>query len=312
VGIEATTANLSEAIAKASNQAGLLTPTFEAAFLGLASVTSAKDRCVIREIAKLLKLPADNRLGVDHDCRTALAGGLSGRPGIVQIAGTGSATYGRNAEGKEWRSGGWGFLLADEGGGYWFGLKAMKAAIRFEDGRSKYTVLRRLIMDRLELSTMNEIMHRLHVTGMSRSEVASLCPLLIDAAKDGDDVALGIVEEGMADIAECIQAVARCLGLRHGTICEVALVGGLFNAGDVVVQSLRQAVNRRLPDSSVVLAEMQPVLGAGLLALECLGIPLDRKIISEAKKHKMNPGGFKPYDHNSTAESTSNQGSFQL
>src|SRR6185295_10692025 len=83
VGVEATKANIGKAIGIASKLAGLTAPKFEAAFIGLASVSSAKDRAVIQSIAQALNLPADERLGIDHDCRIALAGGLSGRPGIV-------------------------------------------------------------------------------------------------------------------------------------------------------------------------------------------------------------------------------------
>ncbi len=282
VGVELTKANIADAITLAARQAELTSaPKFEAAFLGLASVVSPSDRAVVRSIANDLELPGDDRLGIDHDCRIALAGALSGREGIVQIAGTGSATYGRNAEGKEWRSGGWGYLLADEGGSYWFGLSAMKAAVRAEDGRSVPTVLRQLVMDRLELATMNDIMHRLHVTGMSRLEIASLCPLLINAAIEGDNVALQVVSEGMCHISECIEEVAKRLGFAQSAACEIGLVGGLFNAGDVVVQPLRNAIQDRLPNSTIVFAELQPVLGACLLALECLGISPDKKLVGE-------------------------------
>lgn len=281
VGVEVTKTNLASAISLALQNADLNAGNFEAAFLGMASIVSPTDRAVVQSIAKDLELPANNRLGIDHDCRIALAGGLAGRPGIVQIAGTGASTYGRNAAGEEWRSGGWAHLLADEGGSYWFGLSAMKAAVRAEDGRSKDTILRQLVMERLELDTMNDIMHRLYVTGMSRSQIASMCPLLIGAAKNGDAVALAVVTEGVNHIAECVEAVATRLGFAQSADCELALVGGLFKAGDIVVQPLRTAVQKRLPGCKIIFAELQPVLGACLLALNCLNISADKKLVTE-------------------------------
>lgn len=62
--------------------------------LWMAGVVSEKDRAVIHAIARELSLAADGNIDIDHDCRIALAGGLSGRPGIVLIAGTGSSCYG--------------------------------------------------------------------------------------------------------------------------------------------------------------------------------------------------------------------------
>lgn len=70
-----------------------------------------------------------------------LAGGLEGRPGIVQIIGTGSSTYGRNAGGESWMAGGRGHLIADEGSGYWLGVAAMRVAVRAYDGRGAPTPL---------------------------------------------------------------------------------------------------------------------------------------------------------------------------
>ena len=32
------------------------------------------------------------------------------------------------AAGDRWMAGGWGYLLADEGGGYWLGIQALRAA----------------------------------------------------------------------------------------------------------------------------------------------------------------------------------------
>ena len=52
------------------------------------------------------------------DQQTALYGPLGGPGGIVLIAGTGSICYGQSTDGREARSGGWGSLMDDEGGGF--------------------------------------------------------------------------------------------------------------------------------------------------------------------------------------------------
>ena len=56
---------------------------------------------------------------VVNDAAVALAAGASDRVGIVVLAGTGSIAYGADRAGRTARSGGYGFLLADEGSGYW-------------------------------------------------------------------------------------------------------------------------------------------------------------------------------------------------
>ena len=80
-------------------------------------------------------------MAVGDDTDAALAGAFAGRPGIVVIAGTGSGAAGRDAAGRTVRVGGHGFLLGDEGGGYWIGREAVRAALRAADGTGPPTAL---------------------------------------------------------------------------------------------------------------------------------------------------------------------------
>jgi N-acetylglucosamine kinase-like BadF-type ATPase len=274
VGVDTAQAGVAQAVDAARRAAGLKSSPFDAAFLGMAGVVSPDDRAIIRRIAQNLELAPVEQIGVDHDIRIALAGGLSGRPGIALIAGTGSSCYGRTAAGEGWRAGGWGQLISDEGSSYWLGVQAMKAAVRAYDGRIERTLLLTRVQERLRLADMNDIMHRIYHAGLSRAEIAALAPLVIDAARDGDQVAEGLIEQGAQALAECVLAVARRLGFTDGP-CELALVGGLFRAGDIFTQPLKGAIWQRLPHCRIIPAEAPPVLGACVLALQSLGIKLD-------------------------------------
>jgi N-acetylglucosamine kinase-like BadF-type ATPase len=277
VGVEAAGANIGLAVDAARREAGMGRAPFAAAFLGVAGVVSPADRDLVRAIAARLDLAPSASVGVDHDCRIALAGGLSGRPGIVLIAGTGSSCFGMNAAGTAWRSGGWGHLIGDEGSGYWLGVEALRASVRAYDGRGAPTVLLDRLQQRLALTDLNDIMQRLYVAGLSRPELAALAPLVIAAAREGDAAALGLLARGAEELADAVLAVARRLDL-SGAACEVALVGGLFQDDELVVRPLRSAVQARLPGSRVTLPELPPALGACLLALQLLEVPANHSI----------------------------------
>jgi N-acetylglucosamine kinase-like BadF-type ATPase len=165
-------------------------------------------------------------------------------------------------------------LLADEGGGYWLGVQAMRLAVAAYDGREPATALRESIRVHLGLANMPEIMHRLHIVGLSRTETAALAPLVLEAARAGDAAALGLLRRGGEELARCVDAVAQRLSLAAGP-CELALAGGLFQAGEIVIAPLRAAVTARLPKCRLTPAELPPVLGACLLALETAGLPAD-------------------------------------
>ena len=273
IGIDAARENIRQVVDCARGKAGINTDHFDAVFLGIGGVSSAADRAIVRKMASDLQLAPEKYIEADHDIRIALAGGLSGRPGIVQIAGTGSSCYGRNAAGQSWRSGGWGPLLADEGSGYWFGIEAMKAATRASDGHLSSTTLLPIVLDYLNLKDIDAIMHRVYAENMSRSEIASLSPLLIKAAKDGDAVSLEIVETGIQNMAQCVSIVAQKLNLQDQ--CELSLTGGVFQAGDFIIERMRSAVQERIPRCTVEMAELPPVVGSCLLALDLLDVRLD-------------------------------------
>jgi N-acetylglucosamine kinase-like BadF-type ATPase len=265
VGEETARANIGLAVAAARGQARVGPTPFAAAFLGMAGVTSDHDRAVIRRIATMLALAPEARIGVDHDCRIALAGGLSGRPGIVLITGTGSSCYGRTADGAHWLTGGRGHLISDEGSGYWYGLNAIRAAVRHYDGRGPATRLHDQVLAALGIASIDEVMHRLYVVGASRAEIAALAPLVIAAAEAGDGVAQALFEQGSRELVACVVAAAERLDLTAGP-SELALCGGLAQAA-VARQPLIAELARRLPACRAALAEQPPVIGAALLAL---------------------------------------------
>ena len=74
-------------------------------------------------------LPAA-QIALSSDVEIALVGALGQRLGIVVLAGTGSAAYGVNRAGDALLVGGWGYLLGDEGSGYWIGAEALRLLAR--------------------------------------------------------------------------------------------------------------------------------------------------------------------------------------
>ena len=79
------------------------------------------------------RIGLNSRIVIVNDALIALETGAPGQPGVVIISGTGSIAYGRNAAGEAARSGGWGYVLGDEGSGYWIGRAALRAVLRAAD-----------------------------------------------------------------------------------------------------------------------------------------------------------------------------------
>ncbi|MFA0750431.1 MAG: hypothetical protein SLRJCFUN_000834 [Candidatus Fervidibacter sp.] len=277
VGIAIAQRHIGAAVRQAWRQAGRKRRPADAAFLGMAGVVSDDDRATIRQMAERLQLAPPERIGVDHDIRIALAGGLAGQPGIALIVGTGSSCYGRTADGRSWRAGGWGHLLDDYGSGYYLGLQAMVAAVRAADGRGPKTQLLPLVMESLGLKDINELMRRLYYEGMSRAAIAALGPKVLDIAAQGDRVAREIVWHGIAELLLMVRTVAQRLNFLPGSF-RLTYTGGIAQS-PFFLRHFRMALHHSLPTCQLVPPLLPPVLGAALLALELLGVAITPKLV---------------------------------
>ncbi|HEY3883909.1 MAG TPA: BadF/BadG/BcrA/BcrD ATPase family protein, partial [Vicinamibacterales bacterium] len=112
--------------------------------LGIAGVDRPGDAVVVAGIMKRIGYKA--RVLVVNDALVALEAGAPASAGVVVIAGTGSIAYGRNAGNEAARAGGWGYMLGDEGSGYWIGRAALRAVLRQADRRGPKTELTGLLL----------------------------------------------------------------------------------------------------------------------------------------------------------------------
>lgn len=274
VGAKGAIVGIGAAVTAARRQAGLPATSFDSVFFGMAGVVSEADRDIVRWVAQELGL--GQAVGVDHDIRIALAGGLAGRPGIALIAGTGSSCFGMNGQGERWQAGGWGHLISDEGSSYWFGWNAIRLAVGAYDGRWQSALLEP-VQQQLGLQNMLDIHYRLYTQGIAKREIAGFAPLVISAAEAGDDLAQQLIRQGMHELARMAAAVARRLGWREAP-CEVTLAGGLWRAGEPVLAPFRTALAAMLPPARIVMPELPPVLGACVLALQQAGAPVNEMV----------------------------------
>jgi N-acetylglucosamine kinase-like BadF-type ATPase len=269
VGIDEARSNLDRAFGRAWKGAGLTREPVQAIFLGMAGVVSPQDRETIARMALDIHAAPAGAVFVDHDIRIALAGGLAGKEGVVLIVGTGCSCYGRTVGGRSHRTG-WGYLLDDLGSGYYLGLQAMVALTRETDGRGKPTVLSAAIRNALGFEDADEIMRILYHDNPDVTRIASLAPLVLQTAKDGDEVALAILRKGAHELSLNVKTVADRLQFSASPF-PVTIVGALGETPGIYRQMVCEAIVRANPHCYIVEPKLPPVLGALLLAMECGG-----------------------------------------
>jgi N-acetylglucosamine kinase len=213
---------LSDAVGAACARLGLdpAETTFEAAFGGFTGGPEGKGSLMEERIRA-------RRFGVSDDSVTALTGALAGEPGIVTVAGTGSICFGRNAAGDTARAGGWGYAFGDEGSAFDLTRRALRAALRFEEGWGPPTALHALLREALDVADIRLVQRRLYATENIRRAVAALAPLVDRAALAGDPVAHGILLDAATDLARITRVVRGRLFQPEDAVA-IAAVGGVF------------------------------------------------------------------------------------
>ncbi len=270
VGLEMAIRSLEETVSLAWKDSGLRERPADAAFLGFAGAGAQEDRELLKQSVIQAKVSQPEKLAVDHDLRIALAGALGGDPGIVIVSGTGSAVYGRTADGLAGQAGGWGWLLGDPGSGYWLGRQALKAVVKEADGRGKPTSLTPAMAAHFGLDSIHGSKEKLYEKTRGQGSVlriAALAPVVIAAAENGDEVAGEIVRSGCSELANMALAVARKLGFETEPVA-ISAIGGVAGSGRFFTSALETALAAILPDASLQPPLLPPVLGAALFAME--------------------------------------------
>jgi glucosamine kinase len=231
--------------------------------LGIAGVDREGDAAVIRGIMRRIGYKA--RVLITNDALIALVAGVGQAPGVVIIAGTGSIAYGRNAANEAARAGGWGYVLGDEGSGYWIGRHALRAVVREADGRAPATALTPLVLAHFGARRPHELVHAIYAQVLKPSAIAAVARAVEQAAGAGDAVALDILAVGARELAACAASVVTRLDLKDEAF-EFVLAGGVLEAVPRLAANLTDHLHTIAPRSRVVRLEREPARGAVALA----------------------------------------------
>jgi N-acetylglucosamine kinase-like BadF-type ATPase len=266
VGIGSAAAAIREAVDKACAAAGVRRGDIVAAEVGLAGVRRGDLRLRMREALSGLGI---HSIEVVTDADIALFGATEGAPGLVIIAGTGSVCCGLNAQGTHVCAGGWGPLAGDEGSGSWIARRALQAMARSSDGRGTETVLGDAACSYFNVATTDDLLIAIYSPGMTNDRIAGFGKFVIETAQAGDRVAREIVVEAGRELGLAAVAVIRKLRMGRERF-QVAHVGGVFAAGDMLLDPLREEIARVAPKAFLAPPHLPPAIAAARMAREQL------------------------------------------
>jgi N-acetylglucosamine kinase-like BadF-type ATPase len=261
---------------------GLPTSSEELA-LAYLSLTGGADHApgAIREIVPCREIV------IESDVFAVLAAATKAGPGIGLIAGTGSIAGSVSDEGTRTIQGGWGFLLGDEGSGFWIGREAIEAAIAAEEGRGSETVLREIVLRHFGAGDLRSTAAQIY-DRLDRVEIAALAEATIHAA-DRDPVAADISARAGQLLADLVVSLAAAAIPRSSLERRIAPGGGVLQPGNAVWSAMAARLTETLPDYELLAPKHPPVVGSLMLALHEFHGESAEPALRRLETHLLNP-----------------------
>lgn len=202
-----------------------------------------------QELAKRLReVIGAAEVWVCGDQVTSHAGAFAGETGIALSVGTGVACLAIDeTDGTHRTFDGAGYLVGDEGGGFWLGQHGIRAALAAHEGRSASTSLTSRVAG--ELGPLDSAAVRIHGNSRAVDFIAQTAVVVLAEAEAGDPVASAIVSDAASRLVTTVSAAL--LFLSHRSDVTVAVDGRLLLNDSRLRDQFLLQMERAYPSVSV-------------------------------------------------------------
>ena len=214
-------------------------------YLGITGVVN--DGSIQEFLRQTFNAPAT----VVSDIELAYRANFSENRGILLYAGTGSVAYAIDERGVVQQTGGWGYLIGDEGGGYWIGREAIRNVLFGIESKTSIEngSLASLIMKEIKASDWNSV--KAFVYSQERSAIAALSRIVNMAAESGDKDAFDILRKAAGHLAELVHRTDNNLFEKS---LPVKFTGGI-SSSTLLYRELERVLPMRVAVSTVDIAQ---------------------------------------------------------
>jgi glucosamine kinase len=165
-----------------------------------------------------------------------------GGVGVVICSGTGSCVLGRDAESGMIKVGGHEHIVSDQGSAYSIARAALRAAAYDADGIGACTALRGEAETHFA-RPMPALGRWLAEMSRARATVASFAPMVIECARNGDEVAISIVESEAVALVDMVQVVVPTSAVAE--MPTIGLAGGVLHGSEYYRKRVESALAAR-------------------------------------------------------------------
>jgi len=165
--------------------------------------------------------------------------------GVYVYAGTGSISVYQDEQKRHRTVGGWGYLLGDEGAGYWIAISALREILFELELGVHDSRLGEIVVARDEAPTYNQIKEIVYAR--HRSHIASLAKSVIELAESGDKKAIAIILSAAQHLATL---VTRTRSILRSDTGPVVFGGGIARSSRKLVDEMERILSTTIEISS--------------------------------------------------------------
>jgi N-acetylglucosamine kinase-like BadF-type ATPase len=202
--------------------------------------------------------------------------------GVVVVSGTGSNCRGWDREHKrEGRVTGHGVMMGEGAGGSELMHRCMQIVGYSWTKRLPKTALADAMIAHVGAKDLEDLMR-----GYTTYEYhigAEAARLVFRVAEEGDQAARDLIFWAGTELGEMANAVIRQLEFEN-LVFDVVMTGSMFDGGKILIEPMRETIQKLAPKARLVRLRVPPVVGAVMLGMEAAAFeitPEIRKTINE-------------------------------
>jgi len=212
------------------------------------------------------------------DIKSDLYIGLKGvnfSPSMFLISGTGSMGIAEDKTGELFTIGGWGYLLGDQGSGYYIGINGIREAIKAYEGITSPSILVNSALNHFNIKVLGEIIEVIYAKEIENKHIANFAVEVHRAAAQGDKAAKVILENSIDYLTKCIVVLNDKIGKKKA---KLGVYGGNFQKSQHFFNNFKRKLLNLCPNIEIGFPEYSPVQSALILAGKLIDLDITERI----------------------------------
>ena len=271
---------LHSTLAEAFTEADISRTQISGAGFGISGYDWPQQEAPLLETISTLKLDAP--IAMVNDAVLGMLAGTKEGWGLAVVSGTGCNAWGWNKDrSRVGHVTGAGVQMGEFAGASELIFRSIQAISHEWTMRGPATLLSTYFVEHCGAKDLPDLLYGL--VQETYTLEADAAPLVFQAAREGDGVAIDLVRWAGSELGEMTKAVIRQLAFENETF-DIVLIGSMFNGGSLLSSTMKNTVIAFAPNARMLRLEAPPVMGALLLGMDTGGVNMSTQTRTQLRE----------------------------